>query len=346
MEVAELPLPPTLRSKLQAAGYLTLDRSISPIQLAEDAEITPKEALDILKLVPKNNILGSGSGGESIIEGAQTAWDILHDEKARKRIVTSCRELDDILGGGIGSKEVTEISGAPGVGKTQLGIQLSINVQIPPEFGGIGGHAVYIDTEGSFMIERASQMAESCIEDIEIRAPADLQVELEELKDKLNFNTFLSHIYYFRVHSAAEQIAVVNRMEHFLSEHKQVRLIVIDSVAFHFRQGFESMGERTRILCSLAQTLVGLSEKYELAVVIINQITHKFTEEGAKVQPALGETWAHSTTNRLALYWGDDGQRHALLLKSPSLPRKAASYTISSCGIRSVGQNMQQAPPD
>ncbi|CAM6120070.1 unnamed protein product [Calypogeia fissa] len=64
------------------------------------------------------------------------------------------------------------------------------------------------DPEGSFMIERAIQMAESCIEDIEIRAPADLQIELEQLKDKLNFNTFLSHIYYFRVHSAAEQIAV------------------------------------------------------------------------------------------------------------------------------------------
>ena len=32
----------------------------------------------------------------------------------------------------------------PGVGKTQLGIQLAVNAQIPPAFGGLGGRAVYI----------------------------------------------------------------------------------------------------------------------------------------------------------------------------------------------------------
>jgi len=32
----------------------------------------------------------------------------------------------------------------PGVGKTQLGMQIAIDAQIPPEFGGLGGKAVYI----------------------------------------------------------------------------------------------------------------------------------------------------------------------------------------------------------
>lgn len=41
--------------------------------------------------------------------GAQTAWDMLHEEEASKRITTSCSDLDDILGGGISCKEVTEI---------------------------------------------------------------------------------------------------------------------------------------------------------------------------------------------------------------------------------------------
>lgn len=41
--------------------------------------------------------------------GAQTAWDMLNEEESLGRITTSCSELDDILGGGISCKEVTEI---------------------------------------------------------------------------------------------------------------------------------------------------------------------------------------------------------------------------------------------
>lgn len=37
----------------------------------------------------------------------------------------------------------------PGVGKTQLGIQLCVDVQLPECYSGAAGEAVYIDTEGS-----------------------------------------------------------------------------------------------------------------------------------------------------------------------------------------------------
>jgi RAD51-like protein 2 len=40
------------------------------------------------------------------------------------------------------------------VGKTQLAIQLAVDVQIPELFGGNGGEAIYIDTEGSFMVSK------------------------------------------------------------------------------------------------------------------------------------------------------------------------------------------------
>jgi RAD51-like protein 2 len=66
---------------------------------------------------------------------------------------------------------VTEFSGVPGIGKTQLGLQLACDVQIPEGFGGVGGTAIYIDTglcsllslshsiEGSFVVERALEIA-------------------------------------------------------------------------------------------------------------------------------------------------------------------------------------------
>ena len=40
-------------------------------------------------------------------------------------------------------------------------MQIAVDVQIPSVFKGVGGQALYIDTEGSFMAERLAQMAAS-----------------------------------------------------------------------------------------------------------------------------------------------------------------------------------------
>lgn len=66
-----------------------------------------------------------------------------------------------MIGGGIQIGQITEFCGVPGVGKTQIGIQICLDAQIPKIFNGNGGEAVYIDTEGSFMVERAAEMAQA-----------------------------------------------------------------------------------------------------------------------------------------------------------------------------------------
>ena len=43
------------------------------------------------------------------LAGAQNAWDMLQDEESLMHITTSSADLDNILGGGIHCKEVTEI---------------------------------------------------------------------------------------------------------------------------------------------------------------------------------------------------------------------------------------------
>jgi hypothetical protein len=45
-----------------------------------------------------------------------------------------------------------------------------------------------------------------------------------------------------------------------------VKLLVIDSIAFHFRQQFDDMALRTRLLNGLAQDLNKFAQLYELAV--------------------------------------------------------------------------------
>ncbi|KAK9207496.1 hypothetical protein WN943_017785 [Citrus x changshan-huyou] len=225
MEVSKLPISATQRGKLISAGYT----SLSSICSASSSDIS---------------------------RGTQTAWDMLQEEQeSLARITTSCADLDNILGGGIGCREVTEIGGVPGIGKTQLGIQLAVNVQIPVEFGGL-------DTEGSFMVERALQIAEACVEDmLEYNRflRNDCQVKTQP-KD------ILENIFYFRICSYTEQSAVINYLDKFVSEHKDVKVVIIDSIAFHFRHGFVDLALRTRVLSGIALKLMNLAKKFSLAV--------------------------------------------------------------------------------
>nr|CAB3473355.1 unnamed protein product [Digitaria exilis] len=228
------------------------------------------------------------TAGTSGFLGAQNAWDMLSEEQSQKHITTGSGDLNNILGGGIHCKEVTEIGGVPGVGKTQLGIQLAINVQIPVEYGGLGGKAVYIDTEGSFMVERVYQIAEGCISDILEHFPHSHEKSSFAQK-QLQPEHFLADIYYFRVCSYTEQIAAINYLEKFLGEHKDVRIVIIDSVTFHFRQDFDDMALRTRVLSGLSLKLMKIAKAYNLAVVLLNQVTTKFAEGSFQLTLALGQ---------------------------------------------------------
>ena len=58
------------------------------------------------------------------------------------QLFTFCRSLDKLIGGAIQVGQITEFCGFPGIGKTQLGIQICLDAQIPEIFNGNGGEAV------------------------------------------------------------------------------------------------------------------------------------------------------------------------------------------------------------
>ena len=199
--------------------------------------------------------------------------------------------------------------------------------------GGAAGHCVYVDTEGSFVAERAAEMAEALVDvlqqSVEHRVEervenGDIPAEklAEEVAKELGLlptvDSILAKIYYYRVHDYVEQIALVNVLSSLLKEDPLIKLIVVDSVAFHFRHDFENMSLRTRLLNNMAQSLLELAEGRQVAVVLMNQVTTKISATSAsRLAPALGESWGHTCTNRVILYW-KDGCRKAHLYKSPS----------------------------
>jgi len=257
-------------------------------------------------------------------------------------IPTFCKALDNMLDGvtvnGIPLGKITEFCGPPGIGKTQLGIQLSVNVQIPKLCKGVEGKAIFIDTEGSFMIERVVQIANSTISYIKENYP-------DNNIDTFNLSSILSNIQYFRIHDFQEQIALTNILENYIKDDPLIKVVVIDSIAFHFRQTFSSMSLRTQILNNIAQILMKIADKYNIAVVIMNQMTMKFQKinDGASVKeesllvPALGESWGHASTNRFILSTTEDKiVRKIFLQKSPNNQQGVAYYQITNNGVRDI----------
>lgn len=334
MELMRVAISASQRGKLISTGYTSVSSllSVSASQLSRDLSISEIEANEILKAASHGSRMDQ-LDNQAVINGARSAWEMLHEDFST-RITTSCSDLDSILGGGISCKEVTEIGGVPGIGKTQLGIQLAVNVQIPLDYGGVEGKAIYIDTEGSFMVERALQIAEGCVEDMLTSSyvkSRDGQANHIVLDPK----QFLANIFYFRICSYTEQIGLVNHLEKFISEHKDVKIVIIDSITFHFRQDFEDLALRTRVLGSMALKLMKLAQKFNLAVVVLNQVTTKYVNGSYQLTLALGDSWSHASTNRLILYWNDN-ERCAYIDKSPSLPSASASYSVTAKGIRNA----------
>lgn len=288
---------------------------------------------------------GQGDGTDTAtppLHAGQSVLALLQEEESRGSIVTFCAKLDEMLGGGLPLGKITEVCGAPGLGKTQLSFQLCVDACIPEAFGGVTGEAVYIDTEGSFVVHRLAEIAQAAKQHIDGLAEASDDPEMWRLASEFTLDHILSRIHCYRSHSYLDLVAIMNVLPEFIKAHPQVKLVVIDSIAAHFRHGFECMSLRNRILGGLSQSLIMIATRFKLAVLLTNQMTtrvnHKFGKP-AQLVPALGDSWGHSCTLRVILHW-NGSRRFASLVKSPSLKEDVVSYQITRSGVRDVDPSL------
>jgi RAD51-like protein 2 len=269
-------------------------------------------------------------------------------------IISFCRSIDTLLfTGGIPLGSVTECAGLPGVGKTQLAMQLAVNARLPRLLGGVQGQTLYIDAEGSLVAERLHTMAQALLDHtqgtLRRRRPHDASLPLDFSK----VEQILEGIHVFRVHDEASQTATIYSLPYWIEQINNassqegessipVKLIVVDSIAFHYRTQNPASKEfylhRTRALTQLAAFLNDLARDYNVAVVCLNQMTTKIDNNVSRLVPALGESWAHAVTTRLLLSQDDQSspRRVCTLVKSPCMPSGMAYYQVTESGIRDV----------
>ncbi|XP_040277877.1 DNA repair protein RAD51 homolog 3 isoform X2 [Bufo bufo] len=217
-EVGSFPLAPSVRAKLIAAGFSTLQdvADVTAIELARESGISEDSAVKVLQVLRRENQSGTS------VTLKHTALELLEQEQAQASIITFCSALDEVLGGGVPLSKVTEICGPPGVGKTQLCMQLAIDVQIPECFGGVDGETVYIDTENGFLVERLVDIANACVLHCSLITQAHQQDDQKIAMQRFTLNNILSKTHYFSCQNYAELLAQIFVLSDFIAQHTKV----------------------------------------------------------------------------------------------------------------------------
>lgn len=246
----------------------------------------------------------------------ETAANLLSTRESFRKISTGSSQLDQLLGGGIEPKSITEFYGEFTTGKTQLCMQLALNTVLPPELGGLGAEVVYIDTEGSFRPERIVQMVDGL----------DISAEV-----------VLNKILVGRSHNTNIQMQLTNNILQ-IAQNRNIKLVIVDSLTSNFRSEFVGKGalmDRQQKLNQHVQQLSRLSDLLDAAVVVTNQVLSVIDGFENTVVPVGGNILAHGTTHRIHLTKSKKNVavRYAKLVASPSLPEKQASFKIMQNGI-------------
>lgn len=307
-QLEDLPgIGPAIAKKLSEAGY----RSPEAVAVA-----TPKElstAADIGETTASRII---EAAREMLNIGFISAQEFLEQRKNISQITTGTKNLDQLLGGGIETRGITEFFGEFRTGKTQICHQLSVTVQLPEERGGLNGDAVYIDTEGTFRPERLVQIA------------TRLELEPREV---------LKRVVYARAYNSDHQLYLSQNIDGIIEKGKNVKLIVVDSMVGYFRSEYIGRGmlaERQQKLNKHLHNLLRLAELYNLAIVVTNQVMAKPDAFfGDPTAPVGGHIVAHNCTTRVYLRKSKGNQRIARLVDSPYLPESEILFVIDEAGV-------------
>ncbi len=308
-QLTDLPgIGPAVSAKLESAGvYDMMSLAVmGPAELGDAAGVSPGVARKAIQAARNMLDLGFTDG----IEYAKKRDNVLN-------ITTGSNNFNELLGGkGIESRAITEAFGAYGSGKTQLGLTLAVNTQLPLEKGGANGKCVFIDTEGTFRPQRIKQIAEGL---------------------GANSEKVLKNIFVARAFNSDHQILLLEKVSEMIKGGEPIKLMIIDSLTAHFRAEFSGRGQladRQQKLNKYMHNLMKLAETYNLAVYVTNQVMANPAQMFGDPTTAIGgHIVGHASTYRIYLRRGKKGSRVAKLIDSPNLPDNETIFFLTNAGV-------------
>jgi DNA repair protein RadB len=215
------------------------------------------------------------------------------------RLNTGEDAFDDLLGGGLEPRVITQIYGGPASGKSVLCVIASVACLKA------GKGVIFIDTEG-FSVERFRQVAGA---------------DAERLAE---------HLYLYEPHDFDHQGIMIAGLDRILSR-GGIGLIVMDSATGLYRTTLEKGPEAMQHLSRQMVMLLGLAKRYEIPVLITNQV---YMDVQKNVFVGLGGTALAHISKAIVRIDIVNGHRRATLEKHRSLaPGRSFEFDIVEKGI-------------
>ncbi len=218
------------------------------------------------------------------------------------KLKTGSAGLDDLLGGGLETKMITQFVGEAGSGKSTFCLLAAVNTLRR------GGGVVYIDTEG-FSIERFSQLAGASVEEL------------------------AKNIYVFEPATFAEQGLMISEAEKLVKS-GMAKLIIVDSATALYRVEQIESKEALSMLSQQMMVLLGIAKRYDIPAVITNQV---FMDIDRHRLNGLGGTALSHISKAIVMVEKHEKYRRAVITKHRSQPEgKSWEFVITGDGVASV----------
>lgn len=214
------------------------------------------------------------------------------------RIATGCRALDDLLGGGIENGSVTMIYGEGGCGKTNICLQLALNVVKT------GKKVAFIDAEG---------------------------LSYDRIKQIFGDEELIKNLLVFQVHSFEEQSDRIDKVARLADANDLLGLIIIDSMTMFYRMNHDDAKVRNDFIRQ-TEALLGIARKKDVPVLISSQVYSSL--QTGNIEFLGGHAMQHNAKTIIRLDKRTGGVRTAVIIKHRSLPEgRSANYRITADGI-------------
>ncbi|CRG89746.1 DNA repair protein rhp57 [Talaromyces islandicus] len=261
-------LPPLERKHISTVDLITLDT----LEIAKRAHVPPADvrrlSADVvaalhasLGWLPKKDDNNDNDNHNNDEDDARNKLDL----SRWNTISTLDATLDELLGGGIPTGYLTEITGESGSGKTQFLLNLLLAAQLAPPHG-IGKTAIYISTEAPLSTPRLSQLLQK-------------HPYLSSLPEQKRPS--LAKVLSITAVDLETQDHILNYQLPVAISRFNVGLVVIDSITANYRaehasNNMQALSARSGELAKLGHMLRNLAASEDVAIVVANQVSDRF----------------------------------------------------------------------
>ena len=213
-------------------------------------------------------------------------------------ITTELKKLDDILIDGISDGMITDLFGFRGTGKTQMALQISLNLLKDEKT------VLFVDTTGEFRPERL----------------------LEILKNRNLDNSLLNRLKIARVTNTQEQIDLIQKIKNT----NDVAMLIIDNVADLFSFEYskkEQFNLQYQKFMNYMHDLAQLAINKKIPIVITNQLMNANDTEYEKMNYSI----SNYTHQKIKLE--KQGDHYQATIISPFSQKIRFFYKIKKMGL-------------